>query len=492
MADKNPNKSRRRPVENVKPTSEVEDVSASKRATKTPPKPKKSEITTYKSAIKWLLGRTDIERLRVLKYTDETFKLDRMRAILDALGNPQEQFRAIHVGGTNGKGSTVAMISAMLQHCGYAVGEFTSPHLIDVRERISINGVPVARQDFTDLTKRVAEICEKIGEEPTYFEVLTAVGFLAFTEQAVDVGIIECGLGGRLDSTNVIMPVLSIITQVQFDHTNLLGKTLEEIATEKAGIFKPGVPAITLSQDDAVEQVLRDTAERVGTTLRIVDKDVEFSSRFCSTDELGPHTRVCLYTGTSRLEHLPVPLPGEHQAQNCGVALAAVDHLKSIGFDCPEEVVTAGLSNTTIKGRMDLIWDQPRILVDGAHNPEALGALMRCVGSHVPYDSMVCIFGCCQDKDVDALLASVNLGADKVIFTKSNYSPRACEPEDLRKAFSELSGKMCQTAPNIKEALQLAARAVSREDLICVTGSFYLVGDTIRHIDAVKKAQEAS
>ncbi|MCH2160634.1 MAG: bifunctional folylpolyglutamate synthase/dihydrofolate synthase [Phycisphaerales bacterium] len=444
-------------------------------------------IKTYASAVKWLLGRTNIERLRVVKYSEDTFKLDRMRALLEELGNPQEQFRAIHVAGTNGKGSTIAMMSAMLRNCGYAVGEFTSPHMVDVRERISINSTDIPRADFTELMKRVATAAVNIDADPTFFEALTAVGFLHFAEQAVDVGIIECGLGGRLDSTNVIMPVLSVISRIQLDHTKLLGRTCAEIAAEKAGILKPGVPAITLQQDEDVEEVLMQAAEAIGTTLRVVNKDVEFSSRFCSTDELGPHTRVCLYTGTSRLEHLPVPLPGEHQAQNCGVALAAVDHLKSIGFDCPEEVVTAGLSETTIRGRMDLVWKQPRILVDGAHNPEALGALMRCVGSHVPYDSMVCIFGCAQDKDVEGLLDRVNLGADKVIFTSVAGAVRACDPEDLRKRFHERSGKMCQVAPNVKEAIHLATRAVSREDLICVTGSFHLVGETIKYIDSVRK-----
>lgn len=449
-------------------------------------------ITNYTNAVKWLMSRTNLERMRVVHYNEDTFKLDRMRALLEVLGNPQEQFRAIHIAGTNGKGSTAAMISAMLRNCGYAVGQFTSPHLVDIRERISVNGSDISRADFAELMKRVANASVEIDVDPTFFEAITAIGFLYFAEQAVDVGIIECGLGGRLDSTNVIMPVLSVITRIQLDHTKLLGNTVEKIAAEKAGILKPGVPAITLQQDEPVEQVLADAAEQVGTTMRVVNKDVEFSSRFCSTEELGPHTRVCLYTGTSRLEHLPVPLPGEHQAHNCGVALAAVDHLKSIGFDCPEEIVTAGLSETKIRGRMDLIWDQPRILVDGAHNPEALGALMRCVGSHVPYDSMVCIFGCAQDKDVDKLLERVNLGADKVIFTTVTGSSRACDPEDLRRRFVEQSGKMCQVASDVKEAIKLATHAVSREDLICVTGSFQIVGETIKYINAVKKEQARS
>lgn len=415
-----------------------------------------------------------------------------MRAMLAALDNPQDQFRTVHIAGTNGKGSTAAMISAMMRRCGYAVGAFTSPHLTDVRERIAVNGQMIARADFTNLMRQVAEAAVKIGERPTFFEAITAIGFLHFAEQAVDLAIVEVGLGGRLDSTNVIMPVLSLITEVQLDHTKILGDSLPKIAAEKAGIMKPGVPVIAREQSEEVLEVLQARAEEVGTTLRVVNRDIEFSNRFCSTAELGPHNRVCLYTETSRLEHLPVPLPGEHQAFNCGLALAAIDHLKSIGFECPESVVTAGLEETTIPGRMEQIWEQPRILVDGAHNPDALGALMRCVGAHLPYDSMVCIFGCAQDKDVDALLDRVSLGADKVIFTRSSGNPRACEPEDLRRRFMERSGKMCQVAENITEAIELAARAVSRDDLICVTGSFYLVGDAIKYLAGVRRSKEAA
>ena len=448
-------------------------------------------ITGYPAAVRWLFELNDVERQRVVKYdADGDFKLDRMRALLAALGDPQQQFRSVHVAGTNGKGSTIAMISAMLRRCGYAVGSFTSPHLTDVRERVSINGQMIGRPEFTELMRKVAEASVETGEEPTFFEAMTAIGFLHFAEQAVDVALVEVGLGGRLDSTNVIVPVLGLITEIQLDHTRILGPDLPSIAREKAGIMKPGVPVITREQDESIEPVLTEVAEKVGTTIRFVNREIEFSNRFCSTAELGPHNRVCLYTETSRLEHLPVPLPGEHQAFNCGLALAAVDHLKSIGFDCPEPIVTVGLEDTVIPGRMELVWDRPRILVDGAHNPDSLGALMRCVGAHVPYDSMVCVFGCGQDKDVESLLDRVSLGADKVIFTRASGNPRACDPEDLRRRFMERSGKMCQTAGTVAEALELAARAVSRDDLICVTGSFYLVGESMKHLEALKKSRE--
>jgi dihydrofolate synthase/folylpolyglutamate synthase len=443
---------------------------------------KASDISNYSTAVRWLLERTDIERMRVVKYSEETFKLDRMRALLTKLGNPQNQFRSVHVAGTNGKGSTTAMLAAMLQECGYAVGLYTSPHLVDLRERIQINGVMIEKSDFTDLLKEVADAAAKLDSEPTFFEIVTAIGFLYFAERAVDIAIIEVGLGGRLDSTNVIRPEATIITSIDYDHTKLLGSTLTDIAREKAGIFKKDVPAFIFESEPAVEKTMVEIATSVGATLKIVNKDIEFSSRFCSTDDLGPHTRVCLYSKTSRLEHLPVPLPGEHQASNCGLALAVIDHLKTVGFDCPEEKITAGLAKTRIPGRMQLVWDRPRVLVDGAHNPAAMSALMRCVGAHVPYDSMICVFGCCADKDVPTLLDRVNLGADKVIFTRAQSNARAADPDELQRLFMERSGKMSQVARTLPEALELATRAVSREDLVCVTGSFYLVGETLKHL----------
>jgi dihydrofolate synthase / folylpolyglutamate synthase len=439
------------------------------------------EISGYQAALRWLHDRADIERMRVVRYSDDAFKLDRMRTLLAKLGNPHEQFRSIHVGGTNGKGATVAMLASMLEGCGYTVGRYTSPHLIDVRERISIDGSPIDRASFTDAIRVVAEASGSLDSQPTFFEVATAAAFKHFAEQAVDIAVIEVGLGGRLDSTNVVTPEVSIVTSIDLDHTRLLGATRQEIAREKAGIFKPGVPALAFDLDNPIDAVMREIANQIGAPFKVVNKDIEFSSRFCSSPDLGPHTRVCLYSQTSRLEHLPVPLPGEHQAGNCGLALAAIDILRANGMDCPEEKVTAGLAKTRVPGRMQVVHERPRVLVDGAHNPAAITALMKCAGAHVPYDSMVCVFGCCSDKDVGAMLDRVNLGADKVIFTRSASNPRAMDPDELQRMFAERSGKMSQVGRTLEEALELANRAVSREDVICITGSFYLVGDAIRH-----------
>ncbi len=448
------------------------------------------KITTYAAALRYLLERVNFERMRILRYDESTFKLDRMRALLAALGNPHEQVRTVHVAGTVGKGSTVAMLASMLEGCGYAVGAYTSPHLVDVRERVAINRRRISKVDFVDLMRQVAAAAARLPTEPTYFELITALAFKHFADQAVDIAVIETGLGGRLDSTNVITPLVTLITRIDYDHTHILGRTLAQIAAEKAGIFKKGVPAISVEQVPEVESVLREKAAALEVPLRILNKDVEFSCRFGTSDALGPHTRVCVLTQDAQFMHLPVPLAGEHQSFNCGLALAAVATLRGCGFELPEAALHVGLARTTIPGRMELVWKNPRILIDGAHNPASLGALMRSVGAYVPYDSMICIFGCCEDKDVPRMLAQVALGGDKIIFTRARTTPRAASPEDLHRLFSEQTGKMSQFAPTLPDALNLATRAVGRDDLICITGSFYLAGETRKYLRQVAKRKE--
>lgn len=434
----------------------------------------------FQAALDWLYDRINVERARPSQLDKHVFKLERMRALMEVLGDVHRAFRSVHVAGSKGKGSTCEMTASCLQGCGYTVGLYTSPHLVDIRERIRINRQVIPEDDFTRLVAKVSAAAEKVSKdhgEATFFELLTALCFLHFAEQAVDIAVIEVGLGGRLDATNVITPEVAAITSIQLEHKEILGDTLEKIAREKAGIFKPGVPALTYAQQPSVMTVFREVAAEVGCPLFELGKEIDFSYRFEANNELGPHVRVCLNSNRSNFEHLPVPLKGEHQAHNAGLALAIVDKLRERGFDTPERKVATGLAATPNHGRLEFVWDQPRILVDGAHNPESIGALMRSIGSHVRYDSMVVIFGCAADKDIPGMLTKLSTGADKIIFTRSDNNPRAVDPRDLQRKFSEVSHKMTQITPDLKSALNLAARAVGRDDLICVTGSFYLAGE---------------
>lgn len=454
-----------------------------------------ASITNYTTGLKWLYEHTDHERMRLVKYDDKTFSLDRMRRLLDLLGNPHKEVACVHVAGSKGKGSTCAMLASMLGSCGNAVGLYTSPHLVDLRERITINGHMVSYADMATLFQEIAAVegdflaTRGVHAPPTFFEIMTAAAFKYFADQAVDIAILETGLGGRLDCTTVCNPLVTAVTAISRDHMNWLGDELTDIASEKAGIFKADVPALTVNQDSEVEKTLRTAAEQTGTTLEVVGKDIEFSYRFEANKELGPHTRVCLNTDVSKFEHLPVPLRGEHQALNCGLALAILDRLKGHGYTLADDKVIDGLAATSLPGRMESIWPRPHVILDGAHNAASMQALIKSLGAHVQYDSLVMIFGCGQDKDVDGMLEQIALGADKVIFTRARHNPRATEPTDLIKQFAEISGKMAQPAKNLDEALSLAARAVSREDLIVVTGSFYLVGEARKHfMEKLKRA----
>jgi dihydrofolate synthase / folylpolyglutamate synthase len=433
---------------------------------------------TYAQGMKYLFEKTDYEKQQKLRYNVTTFDLSRMHKLLKALGNPQTKTRMIHIAGTKGKGSTATMLARMLQANGYKVGLYTSPHVTTLHERIVIDSEMITEKQMLAMINRMYPVIEKLSADndpPTFFEIFTAMAFLFFAEQKAEIGVIETGLGGRLDSTNVINPILVGITSISIDHQNLLGNDIASIAKEKAGIIKDGIPVVTVPQDQRAMKVLRKQAMERNAPLVITGRDVDFSYRFESSREHGPHTRICITTPTSRFEHLRVPLPGEHQAINCGLALTMLDKLKTLGYTIEEAKAVEGLSQVRMVGRMEIISEDPRVLVDAAHNAASVRALIQAIGQHVPYDSMVIIFGCNADKDVRGMLEQIQFGADKVIFTRS-HSPKAVFPHDLAEMYTEICGKMCQTAMTLGEAMQIARSAISREDLICITGSFYLVG----------------
>lgn len=460
-------------------------------------------LGTYAAALKWLHDRTDVERISPSRLAHDTFKLDRMHALMGLLDNPHRAFRSVHIAGTKGKGSTCMMTATCLEACGYTVGLYTSPHLIDLRERIQLNRKMISQAEFTRVAQRVADAAANLDDaqddapdhepgtppaEPTFFELVTAIAFVYFAEQAVDAAVVEVGLGGRLDSTNVLTPEVTAITSISLDHTQILGDTVEKIAREKAGIFKPGVPALVTQAKPPVLQVFREVAGETGAPLQVVGIDVDFSLRYENNPKEGTLIRVNLSTERNTFEHLVVPLRGEHQAGNCGLALAILDKLSERGFKTPANKVTRGLSMVKMPGRMELAWDSPRVLLDGAHNTDSLKCVIKAIGAHIPYDSMVVIFGCASDKDIDGMLKELGLGADKVIFTKVAGNQRARDERELARRFTEITGKMSQTAPDFATALGLAARAVGREDLICVTGSLHLVGEAKKYLDAKRGA----
>jgi len=447
---------------------------------------RKAAFRTYAKAMGYLFDRTDYERQQRLRYNVTTFDLGRMERLLKGLGNPHRKIETVHIAGTKGKGSTATMLARMMEANGYKVGLYTSPHVSTLHERIAINSHMISRGEMRGLINRAHFSVERMAKKddaPTFFEIMTALAFMHFADKDVDIAIIETGLGGRLDSTNVIRPAVIGITSISVDHQNLLGDNLGSIAKEKAGVIKKGVPVITVPQEPDAMYMLKQTATALKAPLSVTGRDIDFSSRFESSREEGPHTRICVTTPYSKFEHLRVPLPGEHQALNCGLALAMLDKLKTQGYENDDEKSVNGLKGLSLIGRMEIICEDPRIIVDAAHNAASIRALVQTIGQHVPYDSMVVIFGCNKDKDVRGMLHQLQYGADKVVFTRSN-SPKAVFPQDLADMYTEMCGKMCQTALTITEAVKVAKSAVSKEDLICITGSFYIVGQAKEQLQA--------
>ena len=456
------------------------------------PRLRRRSFASYDSALKYLDNCTNVERIRPHLVDPDIFKLDRMKALAAALGDPHRDVKVVHVAGSKGKGSTVEMLAAALGACGYATGVFTSPHMVDVRERIRINDQLIAEDDFVRLLGRVAGASSSIADrhgDVTFFECITALALAYFADQAVDLAVIEVGLGCRLDSTNIVDPEVCAITEIQLEHTELLGKTLGEIAREKGGIIKPGITTITVPQAPEVLSVLKQIAEERAAPLLVLGDDIGYSCRFEASPDLGPHARVCLTSPQTSYEHLAVPLRGEHQAPNCGLALAVLAKLIDRGFIVPEIQVAEGLARTPSNGRLEVVWESPKIILDGAHNPESVQALVKAIGATIRYDSMIVIFGCAADKNVDGMLEKISLGADKIIFTKCADNPRAIEPKELQKRFANISTKMTQTTDTLKNAINTAYKGVARDDLICITGSFHLAGEAKRLLQEAKAKQ---
>ncbi|MCH8147822.1 MAG: hypothetical protein IH987_07490 [Planctomycetes bacterium] len=303
-----------------------------------------------------------------------------MKRILSAQGNPHTAYKTVHIAGTKGKGSTATMLASMLTGCELKVGLYTSPHILDIRERIVIDSVMISESAFAKVIASSRDACTKARvAEPTYFEILTAAAFATFEKEEVDIAIIETGLGGRLDATNLVQPEVIGITSISYDHVRQLGTDLVSITKEKAGIMKPSVPVLSAPQRPEVRETLEAAAKAVDAPLRFSHEDVSFSYRFEFSRSAGRHSRICLTTPTSRFEHLHVPLFGEHQAINCSLALCILDVLKSRGIPVDDQKAMAGVANVELRGRMQTISEQPFILVDGAHNAASINALMRAI-----------------------------------------------------------------------------------------------------------------
>lgn len=399
--------------------------------------------------------------------------LDSMTAFLDRVGHPQRGLACIHVAGTNGKGSVSSALLAVLSRAGYRVGLYTSPHLSSVRERFRINETFIPEADFARVASQIRDV---LGDEQiTYFEFTTALALLWFAQEKVDLAILEVGMGGRLDATNVVTPLVGVITNVTMDHEAYLGDTLEAVAGEKVGIIKPGVPVVSAVADDISRVVVEKTCAEKGAPLFLLGRD--FAMR---TDSAGGWEYAGI-GGNRRLTGLRCNLIGRHQADNMGVVLAICDLLQP-RYPVPESAIREGLAAVCWPGRLESFrlsraagQGERQVLLDGAHNPAGVASLVAALRDDFAYRKLVMVWGSMADKDLAATLAQVAPLADTLILTRPAGERSATASQLLDQVVPEYRNKAVQTA-DVHEAIDRAWALAGPEDLICIAGSLYLVG----------------
>jgi dihydrofolate synthase / folylpolyglutamate synthase len=416
---------------------------------------------TYRESLDYLtsLGRFGIK-----------LGLERTESLLHALGDPQELFQGVLVAGTNGKGSVCAMVSSILQAAGYRVGLMPKPHLISYTERIQVDQRPIAEADFAALLTELQPAINKVAAElgpPTEFEILTSAAFYYFARAGIDLLVCEVGLGGRLDSTNVLDLGVNVITNIALDHTQHLGSTLEAIAAEKAGILKPDSVAITGAQPPALAVIEAKARDQRIPLLRL-GQEIEVSA--IDKDWAGVQATITTPGGTYR--DLRIPLLGVYQADNAALAVASIDALRSRGWDISNGALRDGLARTRWPGRLEVIDRDPIVLVDGAHNPAALERSLEAVQKLAKSRPLVIVFGAMRDKDLSSMLALLRRVNAPVIFSRIDWH-RAEAPEELAKRFEGES----ETAESATAALSRAREMAGRDGLVFVCGSLYLVGE---------------
>ncbi len=449
------------------------------------------------AALAFLLGRIDYERALTIPYDRGEFRLDRMRQFLARLNNPQEKLKIVHVAGTKGKGSTSAMLAAALTACGYRTGLYTSPHLDKLEERIRIDGVPCSGDEFAALVERVKPVVESLDEEfarvqppelgPTYFEVITAMALLHFVERQTDVAVLEVGLGGRLDSTNVCRPLVSVITSISYDHTKQLGDTLAAIAREKAGIIKPVVSVVSGVMDAEPRDEIAAIAQQCGSRLVQAGRDFNFvyyppQAMDCDSpaSELPRATFDFIdSTGnaTETMQAVKLGLLGGHQAANAAVALATLNELRAQGWQLPEVAVRRGLAELSWPARVEIVSRRPLVVVDAAHNTASVRSLVETLEESFHAPRRLLVFATTQDKDVAGMLRLLLPKFDTVVLTRYLNNPRAVSVADLKSLVAQQIDMPCYECADPAEAWRKVRELAQPADLVCITGSFFLAAE---------------
>lgn len=435
---------------------------------------------TYEQALAFWYGRINYEQ-RTPKPGD--LNLDRMRELLRRLGNPHEQLSIVHVAGSKGKGSTSTMLATILRCAGYRTGLFTSPHLNCVEERFQIDNEPITCAEFTQLMDDIRAVtgdnpAAAKGQAPTFFEIATALGFLHFHRRRTDVAVIEVGLGGRFDSTNVCRPMAAVITSISFDHMQQLGYTLAAIAMEKAGIVKPGVPTVSGVSAGEPQAVIADICRRRRSPVRFLGSDFHYQhvpGRVTAIDTIWPQVQV--RTRCRAWPRTEIGLLGAHQAANAAVAVATVEVLQERGLTIPDAAVSAGLTGVRWPARMEVLQRRPLVVVDCAHNVASAEALVATLHESFPNCPRRLIFGGSSDKDLAGMLSVLAPHFSHVYLTRYGNSPRGAAPELLADLLTTCSNLRFTICPTPTDAWSKAQTQTAADELICIAGSVFLAGE---------------
>jgi dihydrofolate synthase/folylpolyglutamate synthase len=445
-------------------------------------------MLTYQEALDYLYSFVDFSQARTYKYSAQTFDLGRMATFLELLGNPQARYPALHLAGTKGKGSVSAMCASALRAAGYRAGFYTSPHLQDFCERAQINGELIPQAAVAEIVDSLRPVVERVPGLTT-FELTTALAFQYFARENVDVAVIEVGLGGRLDATNVLTPLVSVITSLSYDHTHLLGNTLAEIAGEKAGIVKPGVPVVSAPQKEEALAVLERAAAERGAPFTLVGRDwlyrlkthsLESQSFEIWSAEEQRELEALAARGHPldwRPNTLEIPLLGRHQAENGVVACAALMALRGRGLPIAHDAIREGLRAVRWPGRFEVLSRRPFVVVDGAHNRDSAQKLAAALDDYFPGRRVTLIFGASSDKDVGGMFAELLPRVSRAILTQAVH-PRACDPEELARLAQEMqSGVQTEAVPPVARALEAALQWSGPDDVILACGSLFVVAE---------------
>ena len=423
----------------------------------------------YQETLDYLYSYIDFSLQKTSRYSPERFDLGRMWEFMALLGNLQNEYRVLHIAGTKGKGSVAALCANALQQSGLKVGLYTSPHLQDYAERMQVDGMPISHEDLVAL---VEEIKPNIAASPeiTTFEITTALAFLYFARREVEVAVMEVGLGGRLDATNVCEPDVTVITSISYDHTDFLGETLAEIAAEKAGIIKPGIPVVVSPQnEEARAAITRIAAERSAPMIEIGE---HYLYRPLGKSLSGQSLEVWKAGPGEPHEQLSIPLLGDHQLVNAATAYSALMVAKENGIEVTDLGLQRGFRTVEWPARFEILRQDPALIIDSAHNRDSTQKLYNVLEDYFPGQEVVLVFGASEDKDITGMLTELKPGINQVVATKSTH-PRAADPDQLVSIANKLSLPAISTE-SVEEAMDEAEQLSDGKKIILVTGSIFV------------------